>query len=231
MIPAQVELPMQVRQEILPPPLLAAVLFMLALAVLIKSNYGKLLVQDFNIFLQRAYNLNTRFNDRGGIYRNYLFWSDLLFVTAASTFIHLCNMRFHCFPLRSEAAAVTLPLAALGFYLFYVSKHFIARAFGGLMQAGQLFRAYLSYMWLSLRVMGILLVPCILLLPFMPDLWAGRLVTGICILFALLVVIRWTKGYARNVDAGFSIVYYILYLCTFEFIPLLIIWKLCVSES
>ena len=86
-------------------------------------------------------------------------------------------------------------------------------------------------MWLSLRVMGILLVPCILLLPFMPDLWAGRLVTGICILFALLVVIRWTKGYARTVDAGFSIVYYILYLCTFEFIPLLIIWKLCVSAS
>ena len=231
MIPAQVELPIQVRQEILPPPLLAAVLFMLALSVIIKSNYGKLLLQDFNIFLQRAYNLNTRFNDRGGIYRNYLFWSDLLFVTAASAFIHLCNLRFHCFPLRPETASVTLPLTAVGIYLFYVTKHSIARGFGALMQAGQLFRSYLSYMWLSLRVTGILLVPCVLLMPFLPVLWVRRLVLAVCILFALLIVIRWTKGYARNVDAGISIVYYILYLCTFEFIPLLIIWKLCISAG
>ena len=222
--------PVALRSELLSGTLLTYVLIVLGLAVLIKYIYGKLLKQDVNIFLQRSYNINARLNAHSDLYHNYFLWSGLLFACASAVFLLLGNMRLEIFPIPSDRLSAAVPVCAAGVLLFYGAKSALALFFGQIIHEEQHFRQYLDYMWLTLRIAGIILVPCILVIPFLSPAWSTQVVQAAAILLSTITVLRWLKGVFWNLGNGFSIFYFILYLCTFEFTPAIIAWKLWFSE-
>lgn len=227
---AQMTFPVEPRSELLSGALLTYMLIVLGLAVLIKYIYAKLLKQDVNIFLHRSYNINARLNAHSDLYQNYFIWSCLLFVCAASVFLLLCNTQLDLFRMPADKLAATVPLCAAGVLVFYGAKSAFALFFGRIIHEEYRFRQYLGYMWLTLRITGIILVPCILVLPFLSPDWSFQIIRAVVILFGAVTILRWLKGAFGNLGAECSIIYFILYLCTFEFTPLLIAWKLWFSE-
>lgn len=222
--------PVALRSELLSGPLLTYVLIVLGLTVLIKYIYGKRLKQDVNIFLQRSYNINARLNAHSDLYHNYFLWCSLLFACASAVFLLLCDMRLNILPIPSDRLPSAVPVCAAGILLFYGAKSALALFFGQIIHEEQHFRQYLDYMWLTLRMTGCILVPCILVIPFLSPSWSLRVVHVAAILLCAITVLRWLKGVFWNLGHGFSIFYFILYLCTFEFTPVLVAWKLWFSE-
>ena len=118
-------------------------------------------------------------------------------------------------------------LACLGIVFgYFTAKRILYYLIGVLTESKQEVQEYLFSMTVFNRVLGLFLLPVTATIAFIPLsqveplLFAGL---GIIIIFYLLSLIRGTKIFLKK---QFSISYLILYLCTLEFLPLLLIYNL-----
>ncbi len=118
-------------------------------------------------------------------------------------------------------------LVCLGIVItYYTAKKIIYLLIGILTESKQEVQEYLFSIKVFNRVSGLFLLPVSAAIAFIPLsqveplLYAGAGITGI---FYLMTIIRGGKIFLTK---QFSISYLILYLCTLEFLPLVLIYKL-----
>ena len=118
-------------------------------------------------------------------------------------------------------------LACLGIVFgYFTAKRILYYLIGVLTESKQEVQEYLFSMTVFNRVLGLFLLPVTATIAFIPLsqveplLFAGL---GISIIFYLLSLIRGARIFLKK---QFSISYLILYLCTLEFLPLLLIYNL-----
>jgi len=118
-------------------------------------------------------------------------------------------------------------LACLGIVIgYFLAKKFIYYVIGILTESKHEVQEYLFSITVYNRVLGLFLVPVSATIAFIPLsqveplLYSGL---GIVIIFYLMSLIRGGKIFLKK---QFSISYLILYLCTLEFLPLVLIYNL-----
>ena len=118
-------------------------------------------------------------------------------------------------------------LACLGIVIgYFTAKRILYYLIGILTESKHEVQEYLFSIKVYNRVLGIFLLPVSATIAFIPlsqvepPLFAGL---GIIIIFYLMSLIRGAKIFLKK---QFSISYLILYLCTLEFLPLLLIYNL-----
>ena len=118
-------------------------------------------------------------------------------------------------------------LACLGIVIgYFLAKKFIYYVIGILTESKNEVQEYLFSITVYNRVLGLFLVPVSATIAFIPLsqveplLYSGL---GIVIIFYLMSLIRGGKIFLKK---QFSISYLILYLCTLEFLPLVLIYNL-----
>jgi len=121
-------------------------------------------------------------------------------------------------------------LACLGIVIgYFTAKRILYYIIGVLTESKHEVQEYLFSITVFNRVMGLFLLPISATIAFIPLsqvellLFAGL---GIIIIFYLMSLIRGAKIFLKK---QFSISYLILYLCTLEFLPLLLIYNLLVD--
>ncbi len=119
----------------------------------------------------------------------------------------------------------------LAVMLYFIFKFAFYRALGGLSQEKTVTAEYIFNIKLHTKVLGIALFPLVVINTYVPaDLLKSFIIVGIVIVigFYLLSLFR---GILIFMHKQFSVFYLILYLCTLEILPLILIFKIFVSEG
>jgi len=153
---------------------------------------------------------------------------DIIFYIIVSVFVF---QAFNVLGLEGAGNRVLYYLFTLGGVLVYfLGKRFLYQTIGTLFETGTETGEYLFNMSNFNRTLGIVLIPLVALVSFSP---AGNpriiVFSGIIIVIAFQLLLL-QRGVLILLRKQFSILYLFLYLCTLEFLPLLLIYKVVVVE-
>ena len=121
-------------------------------------------------------------------------------------------------------------MVAAGILIYFIGKRFLYHLTGTLFETRQETGEFLFNMSNFNRSLGMILIPLVALISFSPVKDPKIIVfTGITIVLAFNLVLL-HRGILILLKKQFSILYLFLYLCTLEFLPLLLIYKVVVVE-
>ena len=107
----------------------------------------------------------------------------------------------------------------------YIGKYIIHSIVGYIFDASIVAAEYLHHVFVYIKVLGIVLVPIVIAIPYIPEyLTKYAIVLGI-IMFGIFFLFRIIRGIQVCSKINFSIFYLILYLCTLEILPIAVIYK------
>jgi len=127
----------------------------------------------------------------------------------------------------SEPVLMLINLGAV--LAFTYSKIFLYKIVGFVFDCSNQISEYLFYTQTSRRVTAQILLPLTFLLYFVSGKIAlSALILGVVIVFSFNVFSIF-RGIKIIAEKEFSIYYLILYLCSLEILPLLIVWRILLS--
>jgi len=150
----------------------------------------------------------------------------LMFSAAAGLFLYQTSIYFDWQLLGIKKDFSRFLFFALLISVLFPFKVIILRLLGFIFHSNRLASAYLFNIFLINNVLGLLLIPLIILFAYLPFQTGGTLLYIGLIITALAFLYRLIKGYSiwRSAD-HFSLLYFILYLCTLEIAPILALLK------
>ena len=119
---------------------------------------------------------------------------------------------------------------ALFFTALYLGKYLFLILAGYTFNSMELIQTYVFVIFMINKVLGILLVPFILILAFAKPQFYPFAIVGGAVLSVLLILYRYLFSLTtvRN-KLHISSFHFFLYLCAFEIVPILILYKLVVQ--
>jgi len=210
-------------QLIKPDWLIGIIIGCLVLFAWLKLFYYKFIDQTF-ISLWNFQLSENFLRDQSIFSRRVSMLLNLNFIVTAGLFFYLIATYFEMNPwtltpfniFLASTGTITLLLAAR-----YVISHLTGTVFN----YHKLFKDYLSQIMIIYKIAGIVLIPIIMAIAYLPDtLRIYLIITGL-ILLAAGVLFRFVKGIQLIFNKDVSIFYLILYLCTLEFLPALVLYK------
>ena len=153
---------------------------------------------------------------------------DVIFYLALSMFVY---QALNIFDLAGATNKLLFYVTVLsGVLAYFAGKKFLYKITGLMFETRTETDEFLFNLNNNNRTLGLVLLPLIALISFSPLQSAVPvLITGIIIIVAFqLVLLR--RGILILLRKQFSILYLFLYLCTLEFLPLLLIYKVVVVE-
>ncbi|MBN2669118.1 MAG: DUF4271 domain-containing protein [Bacteroidales bacterium] len=107
-------------------------------------------------------------------------------------------------------------------FAYYSSNKILAFFF----ETGELIDEYLYNVYYNNRLLGVVLMPLVVLFPFV-DLNAQQYILGaIFFIISFSFIYRWFRGLQISFKARVPYFYMILYLCTLEIVPIMLVYKL-----
>lgn len=169
------------------------------------------------------------FQDQNLISRRTWFFLNVIFVINSSLFIYEV-LSFYNVPMGTNwHPAVWILLFSSGITIVYFSKYLACHITGILFDRHSLFAEYIHIVLLYNKNIGIYLFPVIIALPYIP----GHLKSPVILLgmgiWAWFFLWRIIQSLQLVFQKNVSVFYLILYLCTLEILPILIIYRLLSS--
>ena len=171
---------------------------------------------------------STLFREKNSLTTKASFVLNILFVASVSLFA----LQVGDYLKIENSLSYINYLVLCGSFLAFVLLRFITSGFVGYVFLKQ--RVYSEYLYnanIYLKVTGLLLLPVIIVLQFVSYDYLNFVIylgVGVVVFLYLMSVFRAVQIIIRN---KVSIFYMILYLCAFEITPLLIVYKLLLSQG
>lgn len=157
-----------------------------------------------------------------GLVISLFFFLNFIFSFSIFLFLLLKNFALDMVPGISSLLLNAYIIAAI--LIFYLFRLFYIKISGFIFRTNEKSTQQLNIYVNTENALGVLLIPILLLslyTSFQFILFAGIL------LFIIFLVIRWIKTFFIGISiGGFTVLHLILYLCTLEIIPVLIVIKL-----
>jgi hypothetical protein len=149
------------------------------------------------------------------------------FVLSFSLMATLLIYNNHLLPISLWLALLYI---CIFFTLLYAGKFISLKVMGYVFNAGELVNTYIFVVFMINKVLGILLIPFVLMLAFSKPIYYPIAIGVGAILTILLFLYRYlfTLTSVRN-KLHISSFHFFLYLCAFEILPLLILYKFIVQ--
>jgi len=176
---------------------------------------------------QSLYNKNTAsrmFRDKVNNLMDITFRLDTFFILVVGILIYH-TVNFFMEP-SSDTTLVICALSVAVFLVYVFIKFILYRLSGYIFDVNSETQEYIFYTKSSNRIIGLILFPVIIALFILRgDPAEYLLIVGwsVFVIVNIINILRCIKMIAKKV---FSIFYMILYLCTLEILPLLIVWKI-----
>ena len=147
------------------------------------------------------------------------------FVISTAVFLSLLLEHFH--PAMQFSFWLLAFYIALGLIILYAGKFVLLKFVGWVFQLTEAVNTYIFVVFSTNKVMGIALLPFSVMLAFSYGLVNEIAVTLSLIVIGLLFVYRYFLSYLSiNRTVQINLFHFLLYLCAFEILPLLLINKL-----
>ncbi len=199
--------------------LFCGLLLFLAFIRLVFSRYFK---NIFRLFFQPSFRQKQT---REQLLQNNLpsLLLNLFFIFSAGTYIsfllqyyHFADINFWWLLLYTNAALLTL----------YLGKFIFLSFAGWVFNVKEAIGAYIFAVYLINKILGVILIPFTLLIAFSEPFVINISVTISILLISLLYLYRYLVSYSPvRKEANVSLLHFLFYICTFEIIPLLLIYK------
>jgi len=110
--------------------------------------------------------------------------------------------------------------------LVYIVKFLIVKLVGTIFQENSGASEYLHSVFIFNKTFALFILPLVVAIPYVPEPGKEIIIKAGLVLLALLYLSRIFRGIRIGIKINLSIYYMILYLCSLEFFPLLILYKL-----
>ncbi len=206
-------------------PSTLTIILMAALVFLtwIKFHFGKNLVQSVTSFFnyQQACRM---LDERRESDRHAALYANILSNINMGIFLTL-SLPFFGITLPWGSYGLSILFFALIIGILYVFKSGIWKMLGNIFMAQDFSQEYVYNMYLYTRNVGLFIFPFILAIPFVADGAVPFLIYSVVSVVCLFYLIRLFRIFqiirAQNIAGS----YFILYLCTLEILPLLLLFK------
>lgn len=152
---------------------------------------------------------------------------NICFILSFSLMAALLIFNQHLLPISFWQGYLYL---VLFFTSLYLGKYICLEIAGSVFNSKELVKSYIFIVFMVNKVMGFLLVPFVLILAFARPIYATVAIYGAAGVVILLLLYRFLFSITsvRN-KLHLSSFHFFLYLCSFEILPLLILYKLVVQ--
>ena len=202
---------------------LGIIIFSFILLVWIKLFYNKVLSATVNSIFnyQTSHNL---FLDKSTLTHRAFLIMDFVFYVNAGLFIYLSAKHFNLTFVHPEGIKAFLLFSGFVFAI-YLLRYIASKIVGYISQTQKIFAEYLHNIFIHTRVTGLLLLPFIIAIPY-----TDYRITPVAIFAGAVIIIL---GYFFRIIRGIkiftlrkiSLLYLFLYLCSLEFMPVLVFFK------
>jgi hypothetical protein len=214
---------MKTEQLIKPDWLIGIIIGCLIIFAWLKLFYNKFIDQTF-ISLWNFQLSENFLRDQSIFSRRVSMLLNLNFIITAGLFFYLVAVFFDMNPWI--LSPFNIFLASTGIVTFLLSaRYIVSHLSGAVFSYHKLFKDYLSQILIIYKIAGIVLIPIIMAIAYLPDNFRIYLIITGLVLLAASVLFRFVKGIQLIFNKDVSRVYLILYLCTLEFLPALVIYK------
>ncbi len=199
--------------------LLCGLLLFLAFIRLVFSRYFR---NIFRLFFQPTFRQKQT---REQLLQNNLpsLLLNLFFIFSAGTYItfllqhaHLTDISFWWLLLYTNAALLTL----------YLGKFIFLSFAGWVFNVKEATKAYIFAVYLINKIMGVILIPFTLLIAFSQPSVINVSITVSLLFILILYIYRFLVSYAPvRREVKVNVLHFFFYICAFEIIPLLLIYK------
>jgi hypothetical protein len=108
----------------------------------------------------------------------------------------------------------------------YILKYIFGRLLGYLLKFSEITVAYFFHTFIFNKTYAIFIFPVLLVIPYIDNFWALKLLEGSIILYGIFYILRTFRILILSTQINISIFYLFLYLCALEIIPILVVLKL-----
>lgn len=201
--------------------LLVAGLFFLSVII---KHYQKFVNQIFRGFIYKFVSIKN-IQEKSIPFNRFRLNLDILFFLSTSMIIYYFlteKVGLEFFDVSYLFQLAILFLCLLSYRVFkYIFHKTLMLIIGNSIFINDLFQTSLLYF----RILGIINTPLVFLMVYSVESISTYTLYLIISLFIAAIVIKTWRTIKLFVDNGFSIFYFILYICALEIIPLFIIWK------
>jgi hypothetical protein len=171
---------------------------------------------------------NRLFRDRSALFEKVEFQLNLFFIIIGGLFIFYCLKINNIIPGNlNEITILLLSISALAAYLIY--RYISIKITGFFMMRSNEFDEYLHNAFIYYKVLGIILLPTTIFMIFLPGPMKEYPMYFGLAFFGIMFILRILRCFLLIVDKGILLLYAILYLCTIEILPLLLLGKYALS--
>jgi hypothetical protein len=208
--------------------ILLLILYAFVLLAWAKISFGKYLVQLLRALINYS-DAAKLYIDQNIIIDRLYFLLNSIFTIAGGLFIYYFIERFNKEILLSGPFIILT--ICLGIIIsIYVYRYIFSKIFGFILNQIQVFNEYLHSMFMYYKAMGLFLLPLIFFIYVLSENYrVAILIIGAIIIFILYVIsiFRVTRIMMQK---GILLFYWILYLCTVEFLPIILLYKFVYSK-
>lgn len=155
---------------------------------------------------------------------------NILFVISAATLIYLIVMQQNSTAIGAKYYYIAL--IAFVITIAYLLKYVSVKLVGWLCLSKSLANQYIFSIFYFNKLMALLFVPAVVLLLLASNVYFSSIVTVVWFIAALLLVFRYFTAYKLAVaKSQVSSIYILLYICTLEVLPLLLLYKAIIKNG
>lgn len=203
--------------------------FLLVLVLFLITLYGALTVV-FSRYLKPIayapfiYSESVRlYNDQSAVIPSFFAWLNGIALMVVSIFIYLCFKQYGLYEQMSSILMFLLAmLFAAGFLLFRVLT---IKIVGWFLNRRDVFREYLFQNLLYYKMGSLAMLPLLIVAIFSDATWTAYTLAAAAALLLIIHLYIYARGTKIILKKGILIFYWILYLCTAEFVPFLMLYK------
>jgi hypothetical protein len=211
------------KTQFIPDWTIAVILFLFILLASIRNASETYLPQIFqSIFNKKA--AVRLFNEKVNTLFHISFRLDTFFLLVIGLFIYQIVNHFSEFSLDEQMLYCGLIIVAFAIYM--TVKFTAYRIIGAIFDIAAETREYLFHAKTGNRVIGLILFPIVLFLFLINGNYSEFLLYFGIVLIIILYIINTLRGMIIIAQKVFPVYYMILYLCTLEILPLLIVGKI-----
>ncbi|MEZ5040963.1 MAG: DUF4271 domain-containing protein [Saprospiraceae bacterium] len=208
--------------------LLGVILFGLVLMTVLVTSLRPFLVKCYRAVLNENM-LNQIYREREtGLFVPY-FILYLMFFVNAGIFLFLL-LKYHHITFTNYPILLLTGCVLLISLLFFL-KHLLLAVVGGIFPVTKETSIYSFTIMVYCIMLGLVLAPVNLMIAYAPDELANILILGSLFFIVSLYVIRGFRGLLLANDyLRFNIFHFLLYICTVEIVPVLVLYKLITNQ-
>lgn len=173
-----------------------------------------------------AFNLSNRIYDEKNIVINRL--STILNFLFVITFTAMLALAFEYYGFAiQQLNKIETYLLLLSFILtIYAIRRLLFFIIGSIFSITETLQEYSFHGNLFLKLLGMIILPLTITIPYIPEKYAHWLFLLISLLIFLIYIMRIIRTFSITIRKGFSIFYLILYLCALEIGPYIMLMKI-----